>query len=432
LAFTKSTVATNNISALANKPVESAPTLKQKFDQYGIDDKTRFNLLVDELEATTGTSGAENIGSKTISGVSGNTVHAQLTDLKQQNTDTVKVAGNQTVGGIKTFTDSPVVPTPSSGTQATPKQYVDDENAKDVHLVGAQTVAGVKTFSSPPVVPTPLSNGEVANLNKGGERGSVYSEETDAMSCLSATDYKQPKQIQIGTWRTHEDGRGFRPTEDNNCPTIPARAREDGSGQPVIKIGAIRGRNPQNPLSRVSGLPTEQMLEINENGTSNALTTVQKDNVVVIPANNSKGYDIAEEEEEDSINFSNPNSETRRGRVGHGVAQTLDTACNQGVLVKSKEEYAGIAVHPLSKKLEFTGFKDGNSPALLATDYKAPKCIQFNTQRIRRLTPKECFSLMDFNEDFKWDVSDSQAYKQAGNSIVVSCLVEIIKKLNLT
>lgn len=52
-------------------------------------------------------------------------------------------------------------------------------------------------------------------------------------------------------------------------------------------------------------------------------------------------------------------------------------------------------------------------------------------QRIRRLTPKECFRLMDFNEDFKWNVSDSQAYKQAGNSIVVSCLVEIIKKLKL-
>ena len=39
--------------------------------------------------------------------------------------------------------------------------------------------------------------------------------------------------------------------------------------------------------------------------------------------------------------------------------------------------------------------------------------------------------VMDFNEDFKWDVSDSQAYKQAGNSIVVNCLVEIISKLKL-
>ena len=54
-----------------------------------------------------------------------------------------------------------------------------------------------------------------------------------------------------------------------------------------------------------------------------------------------------------------------------------------------------------------------------------------NMQRIRRLTPFECFRLMDFNENFKWNVSDSQAYKQAGNSIVVSCLVEIIKRLDL-
>lgn len=52
-------------------------------------------------------------------------------------------------------------------------------------------------------------------------------------------------------------------------------------------------------------------------------------------------------------------------------------------------------------------------------------------QRIRRLTPLECFRLMDFNEDFKWDVSDSQAYKQAGNSICVSVLSAIISKLKL-
>ena len=216
--------------------------------------------------------------------------------------------------------------------------------------------------------------------------------------------------------------------EDDYSGCITARYNKMGAED--IFIGAIRGRNPQNPLSRVSGLPTEQMLEINENGTSNALTTVQKDNVVilppevyqlntsiesggkqpyqhnriydtrgvittldtdsgrkniVIPANTSKGYDKAEEEE-DSINFSNPNSETRRGRVGKKVAQTLDTSCNQGILTQ---------------------------------------------QRIRRLTPLECFRLMDFNENFKWDVSDSQAYKQAGNSICVGVLSQIISKLKL-
>lgn len=79
-------------------------------------------------------------------------------------------------------------------------------------------------------------------------------------------------------------------------------------------------------------------------------------------------------------------SETRRGRVGKQVAQTLDTGCNQGVLLNYK---------------------------------------------IRRLTPLECFRLMDFNDSFKWEVSDTQAYKQAGNSICVGVLAGIINKLNL-
>jgi DNA (cytosine-5)-methyltransferase 1 len=98
----------------------------------------------------------------------------------------------------------------------------------------------------------------------------------------------------------------------------------------------------------------------------------------------SKGYEEAKEG--DSINFSVPNSETRRGRVGKQIAQTLDTSCNQATI-------------------------DG---------YK-----------IRRLTPSECFRLMDFPDTFTWNVSDSQAYKQAGNSIVVNVLYKIIKNLNL-
>lgn len=54
------------------------------------------------------------------------------------------------------------------------------------------------------------------------------------------------------------------------------------------------------------------------------------------------------------------------------------------------------------------------------------------TGRIRRLTPRECFRLMDFPDNFDFSVvSNSQAYKQAGNSIVVNVLCEIIKKLNL-
>jgi len=55
----------------------------------------------------------------------------------------------------------------------------------------------------------------------------------------------------------------------------------------------------------------------------------------------------------------------------------------------------------------------------------------YTKSKIRRLTPRECFRLQDFPETFNWSCSDSQAYKQAGNSITVGVLAKIIEKLNL-
>lgn len=191
-----------------------------------------------------------------------------------------------------------------------------------------------------------------------------------------------------------------------------------------------------------------------------------------VPSATKSGYEIANEG--DSINLEHPNSETRHGRVGKQVAQTLTTSCNQGVMIgamrgrnpenpndRSKGGnytqtleinengtsnclstvqkdnlvvYTGIAVHPISKKLEFDGFKDGNSPALLATDYKAPKCVQYSDYRIRKLTPREVFRLQGFPDEFLQNaidagVSNSQLYKQAGNSISVPVIEAVLKNL---
>ena len=55
---------------------------------------------------------------------------------------------------------------------------------------------------------------------------------------------------------------------------------------PVKIIGASCGRNPENPSDRTVGAPTEQRLELNTQGTSNTITTVQKDNYVVEISNN--------------------------------------------------------------------------------------------------------------------------------------------------
>lgn len=106
-----------------------------------------------------------------------------------------------------------------------------------------------------------------------------------------------------------------------------------------------------------------------------------------------KGY--AEAYDGDSVTLDQPNSETRRGRVGRQISNTLTTACNIGVVEpKTVEQY-----------------------------------------RIRKLTPRECWRLMgvkDEQYDKLHDISNTQLYKMAGNSIVVDVLMGIFKNLFLT
>lgn len=65
----------------------------------------------------------------------------------------------------------------------------------------------------------------------------------------------QKDNVVIGTWRTHKDGNGFREIKENISPTIPARAREDGSGQPVINENAQIRRLTEIECERLQGFP---------------------------------------------------------------------------------------------------------------------------------------------------------------------------------
>ena len=49
---------------------------------------------------------------------------------------------------------------------------------------------------------------------------------------------------------------------------------------------------------------------------------------------------------------------------------------------------------------------------------------------IRQLTPRECFRLMGFDDDYKIVVHDTMAWRQAGNAIVVNVLEAIIKEMS--
>jgi DNA (cytosine-5)-methyltransferase 1 len=92
---------------------------------------------------------------------------------------------------------------------------------------------------------------------------------------------------------------------------------------------------------------------------------------------------------------------------------------------KQKENGNGFKYNPTD------GNKIANSITTKAGNRMDDDFIR-NGYKIRRLTPRECFRLMDFPDTFTWTCSDSQAYKQAGNSIVVSVLAKIINNLKLS
>lgn len=77
---------------------------------------------------------------------------------------------------------------------------------------------------------------------------------------------------QVGTYRTHKDGNGFRKSRSGLAPTIPARAREDGSGQPVMNDGVRVRRLTPLECERLQGFPDNWTAQ----GTDGAISDTQR------------------------------------------------------------------------------------------------------------------------------------------------------------
>jgi DNA (cytosine-5)-methyltransferase 1 len=166
--------------------------------------------------------------------------------------------------------------------------------------------------------------------------------------------------------------------------------------------------------------------------------------LIKVKSATSKGYEEAQEG--DSINLSQPNSETRRGRVGKGKAQTLETSCNQAVVEPNytyKKVNETIEQNP-------NAFKEGEarmmdlhnrkvqdiSPCLVEPHHNAASL--FNGYRIRRLTPIECERLQGFPDNHteygNYDgevkkMSNTQRYKQCGNAVTVDVVQAVAEQL---
>lgn len=126
-------------------------------------------------------------------------------------------------------------------------------------------------------------------------------------------------------------------------------------------------------------------------------------------------------------------SDTRRGRVidNGDTSPTLQADCAVGVIQVGQMYGTETEPNPQAGGLYS---KDGLSPTLdsMGGGNRMPKVLDENI-RIRKLTPRECFRLQGFPDEY-FDraaevCSDSQLYKQAGNSVTVNVIYEIAKRL---
>ena len=132
---------------------------------------------------------------------------------------------------------------------------------------------------------------------------------------------------------------------------------------------ATRGRNPEKPTCRESGLKTVQMIEFKNDGKSNCLTTVQKDNLIF----------------------------------------QIPRAFNKG------------------------GFHEDKAPTLSCNSYDRNNFIiqraLHGDFRIRRLTPTECSRLQTVPNWYKWECSETQQYKMLGNGWTIKVIEHILKRI---
>ena len=192
----------------------------------------------------------------------------------------------------------------------------------------------------------PLRIEVVGDRGTGGQQGLIYGEE-GLSPTINASTYKDPVKLRIKQIGTRLDSGGKQPyQQDRVCDA---------------------------------------------DGIVPALNQGKSDLILRVRSATKSGYEEASVG--DSVNLSQPNSKTRRGRVGKQKAQTLETSCNQAVV---------------------DGFQ------------------------IRRLTPIETERLQGFPDNHTafgdYDgtikpVSNTQRYRQCGNAVTVDVVQAIASKL---
>lgn len=247
------------------------------------------------------------------------------------------------------------------------------QNRERVFIIGhLRGSCGRKVF------PIQGSNGEnLKQVISGSDAQRVYSSDGIARTLKSEGGGQGAKTGLYIVGNVNPSGKGMNGQVYDSAGIAQTLTTNKGEGQKILVRAVL---TPDRATKRQNGR------RVKDDGEPMFTLTAQDRHGVMIREATKQGYAIAEEG--DSINLEQPNSKTRRGRVGKGVANTLTCSCNQGTL-------------------------DG--------------C------RIRRLTPKECWRLQGWKDiDYEKATrvcSESQLYKQAGNGVSVPVVRAIAERL---
>ena len=241
---------------------------------------------------------------------------------------------------------------------------------------------------------------------------------------------EEPKPIQVAQIYDQEqnpiNGRVY--SKDGISPTL--RTPTGGLSEPKIVeplTCAMRGRSVDNPSDRTAGIPTKQRLEIGSE-IANCLTSVQKDSMVVEPC--ILGY--SRDKKGEIVNFHEKElANTINTYTGSGGSMEQHVKEPSGIYDNQFGEFAREPIEGMARTLK----ADHHNAVLLR-------------YRIRKLTERECFRLMDVSDS---DIDKIEAHRikltlkngtvkekpipksrkcmLAGNSIVVSCLYHIFHQM---
>ncbi len=241
-------------------------------------------------------------------------------------------------------------------------------------------------------------NKYIGNTNPSGKRmnGQVYNGDTSP--CITTNKGEGLKIVELCKIdeNRHSSTMNSVVSVEGICACIDTMT--GGNRQPKVCVPCLTpdrlDKRQNGRRFKYNGDPSFTLTSQDKHG-----VLIEEFGVVKVKEATKKGYAVAIPG--DSINMEQPNSLTRRGRVGRGVAQTLTCGCNQAVVELNEIQVVGSLEHYGNDQMNRVHGVEGIAPTITVPTGGGREQKIYTNYRIRKLTPLECWRLQGAtDEDF--------------------------------